>query len=45
MDNDDETIEALNVTDAGVVTDPVIPLMQGVQCIAWPFIISGGIIL
>ena len=33
------TINALNETD------PVIPLMQGVQCIAWPFIISGGIIL
>jgi hypothetical protein len=42
--NDDETSKALNVTDAGVVTDAVIPLMQGVQCIAWPFIISGGII-
>ena len=47
-DNDDEnvlTFEALNVTNAGLVTDPVIPLMQGVQSIAWPFIISGGIIL
>ena len=46
-DNDDETvltIKALNVTNAEE-TDPVIPLMQGVQCIAWPFIISGGIIL
>ena len=26
-----------------VDTDPVIPMVQGVQSIAWPFIISGGI--
>ena len=44
-DNADENVltnNALNLTDAEE-TDPVIPLMQGVQCIAWPFIISGGI--
>ena len=24
--------------------DPVIPILHGVQSIAWPFIISGGIL-
>ena len=44
--NNDEKEEALNMTMVDlandVETDPVIPLMQGVQSIAWPFIISGG---
>jgi hypothetical protein len=36
--------DSLNITDTAE-TDPVIPLMQGVQSIAWPFIISGGILI
>ena len=38
----DEAETVINEADM-VDYDPVIPILHGVQSIAWPFIISGGI--